>query len=429
MKKTSKVLALVLALVLVFSCVGAEAFAATPGNVKKYNSMVVLGSSIMRGCGLSGYDTISSSAAVQQGLTGSTPSLVAEECLNPGAKRCFATFQGETLASVLCQLGLEDESKDDFLWNPNTNYNWFARNAYPYLKEFCGPNGTFSLKDNLSTAELIVIELGMGDVFYRSKEVSGLAGAFEDGSIADSLPILAKEMAYGCGYVLANYTKLLDFIKTNNPNADVVIVGLYNMFAGLSPIEGLYLPIFDAEAIVSGSINVFLQSVAKKYGYMYADISNVPTPIVEKNLSLTNMGDMNKAVHPTVPSGLEFMARQIINVLPSAEREAPQSKTTIKVDLGFVNDVDYVMVDGLKIKNFSLKNNVLTIPYLLPTAKTVTVGEVDEAGKITVQLYGLNYNLKTGYSAYRLLSNSDVGGTVTSGVKTVTNLLGGLFKK
>ena len=59
----------------------------------------------------------------------------------------------------------------------------------------------------------------------------------------------------------------------------------------------------------------------------------------------------------------------------------------------------------------------------------IAVGAVDESGKIAVQLYQLSYNLKTGYSAYRLLSNSDAVGTVVSGVKTVTNLLGGLFKK
>ena len=429
MKKTSKVLALVLMLVLVFSCVGTEAFAASAGNVKKYNSMVVLGDSIMRGCGLPGYDSYSSTGPLT-GLPGSAPYLVAQECLNEGARRCFCTFQGETLASILCMLGLESESSDDFLWNPNTNYNWFARNIFPRMKEFCGSGSAYDVKENLKTAELIVIELGMGDVFYRSKEVSGLAGAFDgDGDLGEALLIMGNEMLNGCSYVMTNYTKLLDFIKKNNPNADVVIVSLYNMFAGLSPVDGMYLPVFDAEAIVSGSVNVFLKNIAKQYGYMYADISQVPTPIIEKNLALTNMGDMNAAVHPTVETGLPYMARQIINVLPSASAEASGTKGKIVVDLGFVDDVDYVMVDGLKIKNFTLKGNILTVPYLLPTAKTVTVAAVDASGKITLQLYGLSYNLKTGYSAYRLLSNSDVVGTVVNGANTVTNLLGGLFKK
>ena len=124
MKKTSRIVALVLALVLAFSCVGAEAFAATPGNVKQYNSMVVLGDSIMRGCGLPGYDSWFSEAAVT-GLPGSTPTLVAEQCLAPGGKKCFCTFSGATLSSVLCLLGMENENSDPFLYDKNSNYNCY----------------------------------------------------------------------------------------------------------------------------------------------------------------------------------------------------------------------------------------------------------------------------------------------------------------
>ena len=431
MKKTSKFLALVLALVLAFSCVGPQAFAASAGNCKQYNSMVVMGSSIMRGCGLPNYYPIDHPQGVT-GLTGSAPTLVADACKVPTEGRYFCTFQGATLASFLCLLGMDDPSRDDFISNPNTPYNGFAIDAWPKMKKICGDDGHI-LKEKLANADLIVIELGMSDVFHRSNEVSGLARSLSGGgldSLPTVLPALAKEMAYGCGYVLTNYTRLLDYIRnTLHSDADIVLVSFFNMMSGLSVIDGLYLPALDAEALVSGSLNVFLQSTAKKYDCMYADISNVPTPIVEKNLSLANMDDMIVAVHPSVENGLPYMARQIINVLPSASAEAPQGKTQIKIDLGFVNDVDYVMVDGLKIRNFTLKGNVLTIPYLLPTAKTVTVGAVGEDGKVTVQLYQLSYNLKTGYSAYRLLSNSDVVGTVVNGANTVTNLLGGLFKK
>lgn len=111
--------------------------------------------------------------------------------------------------------------------------------------------------------------------------------------------------------------------------------------------------------------------------------------------------------------------------------EQAKCKTTITVDLGFVEDVDYVLVDGVKSYNYTLEGNVLTVPHLTKFAKLLTVAAVDEHGKVTVQLYQLAYN--DGYTAYRLLSNSDVVGTATKAVKTcvstVKSLLGGLFKK
>ena len=425
MKKTSKVLALILALLLAFSCVGAEAFAASEGNVKQYRSMVVVGDSVMRGCNLPGYDVLDSTEAITHGLAGSTPYSIAQECHS--TDNCFCTWQSTTLSAILSLIGLDDWSNDRFI----SDYRPYADGFLQYVKNFCGQGKPYDLKEHLKTAELIILELGLSDVFQRAKELSEIEPAFNRGidEALGAIPAFTKEMSIGAGYVLKNYSKLLDFIKTNNPNADVVIVGFSNLFSGLSLTDGIYLPIFEAGGLINGSINVFLQGLAKQYGYMFADISNLPTPAVEKNLSMSGAGNLIVAVHPSVENGLDYMTRQIINVLPSASAEAPQSKTSIRIDLGFVDDVDYVMVDGLKIRNFTLKGKVLTIPYLLPTAKTVTVGAVDETGKVLVQLYGLNYNLKTGYSAYRLLSNSDVVGTVTSGVKTVTNLLGGLFKK
>ena len=425
MKKTSRVLALVLALVLAFSCVGAEAFAASEGNVKQYRSMVVMGDSVMRGCNLPGYADLGSTEAITRGVVGSTPYRIAQECHS--TDNCFCTWQSTTLSAILSLIGLDDWSNDRYI----SEYKPYAEGFLQYVKDFCGEGKPYDLKEHLKTAELVIIELGLSDVFQRAKELTGIETAFNQGIDAalGVVPAFLKEMTIGSGYVLKNYPKLLDFIKKNNPNADVVIVGFSNLFSGLSLTDDIYLPIFETGTLLTGSLNAFLQSLAKQYGYMYADISNVPTPAIEQNLSMNNAGDIIVAVHPSADNGVAYMARQIINVLPAAEPEAPQSKAAIKIDLGFVDDVDYVMVDGLKIKNFSLKGNILTVPYLLPTAKTVTVGAVDETGKVLVQLYGLNYNLKTGYSAYRLLSNSDVVGTVTGGVKTVTNLLGGLFKK
>lgn len=426
--RTVRTLSLVLALVMIFSCFGAQVFAADADNVKHYDSMVVLGDSITRGCGLDGYDSYASTGPLE-GLPGSAPAIIADKCLNDGAKRCFCTFQGETLASMLCMLGLEDESSDSFLTD-----SWFADAIFPRMKQFCGSGTAYDVKENLKTAELIVIELGMSDIFYRSKEISNLQDAFADGTDAllESIPVLLKEILYGCNYVMANYHKLLDFIKENNPNADVVVMGLYNMFSGLAATDEIILPLGDVESIVSGTVNVYLKNIAAKYGYMYADITNVPTPIIEQNLALTNMGDMNAAVHPSIENGLPYIARQVINVLPEQEATPVKSKTTINVDMGFVKHVDYVMVDGIKVKNFSVSDDgVLTVPYLSRFAKTLTVAVVGDNGKVTVQLYQLSYN--NGYTAYRILSNSDIMGAGATVLRTFTGtaktIFGSLLKK
>jgi len=83
----------------------------------------------------------------------------------------------------------------------------------------------------------------------------------------------------------------------------------------------------------------------------------------------------------------------------------------IVVDLGRLTSVDYVAVNGIKLKasKYSLKDSMLTIPEKTHLATRLTVAFKASDGSIAVAEYRLSYD--HGYSAYRIYTtNSLLGG-------------------
>ena len=95
------------------------------------------------------------------------------------------------------------------------------------------------------------------------------------------------------------------------------------------------------------------------------------------------------------------------------------------VDLGRFDKVDYVMLDGKKVSDYSMDGHVLTVKNTRVGAKNLTVAITNEDGTTAVQTYALSYSSATGYTAERIYGTSDVKKTGRS----FLDLLKMLFEK
>ena len=137
-------------------------------------------------------------------------------------------------------------------------------------------------------------------------------------------------------------------------------------------------------------------------------------------------GFLDNAFAGTHPSqkGHDYMARQILTAISENE-----INTDIKVDLGRFQKVDYVLVNGMQVSDFSMDGFVLTVPYDNEYALNLTVAITDEEGKIAIQTYALKYDEDSGYSANRIYGNNDIAGTINKTVRMIFKLLKTLGEK
>ena len=112
-----------------------------------------------------------------------------------------------------------------------------------------------------------------------------------------------------------------------------------------------------------------------------------------------------------------------------AELPAEDESTGINVDLGRFDRVDYVLVNGIPVKNYSMDGFMLTIPYSGIFANNLTVGVKNDDGSVAVQTYQLVYKAHEGYVAYRIYGTNDIGGLLMRPWRTFVKLMRLLFEK
>lgn len=313
--------------------------------------------------------------------------------------------------------------------------------GYKYNEGKCGKCG--NIIEYTQRADLITVQLGMCDVFYRAYRIVNNGGMLKDGfnldlsnvsGIAELVTTAVAEMWNGYEYWKNNFSLLLDTIKDLNPDATVVIVGAFNVVNELTITDDLLLPIGTAFSLITESMNEQYKKLAKEYGYLYADVSATETQAAENDWSV--LGDFMKntftGTHPT-QKGYDYMARQILAVLPYKE-----GTKDICVDLGRFENVDYVLLDGKFVSkdNYSMNDFVLTIPYSGMIAKNLTIGVKNDDGTISVQTYSLKFDSETGYTSYRIYGNNDVSSIFRKPFEIIKMLFNkiidaikGLFKK
>ena len=295
-----------------------------------------------------------------------------------------------------------------------------------------------SVKELIENASLITVELGMCDVFYRTYRIATKGGFLAEGAQLDfSDPkalaeVALKQMYTGFQHWKTYYPLLIETIQEWNPDATIVMVGSLNVVNQLRITNDDAVPLGDIFSLLTERMNKLYEQWAEKYGVIFADVRNTEPMEMEEEWSLLG-GFLDNAFAGTHPSqkGHDYMARQILTAISENE-----INTDIKVDLGRFQKVDYVLVNGMQVSDFSMDGFVLNVPYDNEYALNLTVAITDEEGKIALQTYALKYDEDSGYSANRIYGNNDIAGTINKTVRMIFKLLKtlgekivGLFKK
>ena len=337
-------------------------------------------------------------------------------------------MSGQTLAAVLDLIGIEDNYYDDVYYHHFENYqNRYIKMLYTF-------GGTYStdyelslekygegglgvggdIRTLLNTASLITIELGLSDIIYRSMytSIGNIMGQDEytTGEIVSGALKMPSLVIEGCNYVKEHYTLLLDYIKENNPDATVVILGIPNILFNTTLSDATVFPFGDTLAPIFSAMNAMYRDWAEEYGYIYVDISNIELGTVENDISLLNgyIQNQSPASHPT-NTGYAQIARAILSAISTEEKVVD---TNIRVDIGRLPDVDTVFVNGISLGMFSVEDNILTVTCHSKLANNLKIFYTDEDGTTMYTEYQLAYHKDEGYRVYRMYTCNDLFGEI-----------------
>lgn len=466
MKRLSKLLALVLVLAMTVSLLCIPGLAAETeddpyASLKEGTGYVAIGDSFTRGYGASDhwqsqlYENEYYGRYNCRNVDGSYPNRVAEafglstpnDIRDTDGQLWPLAHDAVSTAYILDLLGIDDGFRDDEFTYQNgsmmrrykTDLAYFG-DPLSYALDGTAAYGQtgeiMSVRYMLENASIITIELGQADVIYKAQVLGLNKIDLNDtenlpSAIADLVSMLYRYFEYWKGA----YPLLLDYIKETNPDATVVLVGTMNPVKNATLSEDILAPIGNALNIIMDLMNKFNRQCAEEYGYKFVDISDIETPSCVQDMSIGEIlgieDDIEFALqaHPT-PAGYAQIARMVISAVEEdlAEKTAgsePESPalpdTSIKIDLGSYESVDYVMIDGNKVTDYSMDGSVLTINCKTTTANTLVIAIVKDDGAIALMTYTLQYD--NGYTARRIYETADVQKTATTTVKTVTTVV------
>ena len=398
---------------------------------------LAIGDSISRGCGADGFYIDTDKAEGGQydlfylrNVEGAFPYLVAQAvgCSTPAditdrsGNYWPCAYPGMTVAMMLDLLGVEDNFSDydlDYMYYDDMlkYFGWEgsaagARNGEKYVEGECAQCG--KITELIDRASLITVQLGMADVFYRAYRIATSGGSLAGGlsfdlsntdAIKELITRVIKELNAGKEYWEKYYPVLIKTIKDRNPGATIVMVGTFNLVADLTLLDETLLPLGSLLSGITASMNESLRKWEKELGVIYADIGNAETLATEKGWAL--LGDfMDNSFAGTHPSqnGYNYITRQVLSVLPE-----PVKYDRLTLDIGILDKVDFVLVNGLPVNNFEIEGKTLTVP-LVPAVSNLTLGSENEDGKTTVRNYMILYLPGRGYTAFRYYGSSDIFG-------------------
>lgn len=472
MKKLSKLTAILLALTMLLTSLCLTAFADNSDvDISRFSEgtgYLAFGDSITRGYAASefwdeeGYRLDDTSNPNCRNVTGSYTKLVADaigcycpdNILDKDGEYWPIAQDAITTANVLDFIGVEDNYYDS-----EYAYSYaLGRQRYNTLLHYFGDeesmncNGetrygktgeAIGIRELIAQSSLISIAIGMGDIWNRSRTMAQweyLDGAdMSDPTVLiNAVKSLVTHMYEGYDYWVKHYPLILDYFKENKrSDAEVVIIGTTNPAFNMNISDEYLIPVGTALSAITVLMNNQYKKWAEEYGFIFVDISNVETGSTENPVGLIDFltsfseRQQGEATHPT-PDGYRQIAREIIFALKERESGQSSTKGVIRVDLGRINSVTDVRIDGDSVKNYTLNDNVLTVTYGLINAKTLTVTSVGDDGKIAVTTYALSYESGEGYSAHRIYTTNDLGAVIKALIKTVIGLLMkivDLFKK
>jgi hypothetical protein len=281
-----------------------------------------------------------------------------------------------------------------------------------YAEGECAQCG--NIYELIDRASLITVQLGMADVFYRAYRIAtngnSLAGGLSfdlrsTDAIKELVSTAIKELKAGEEYWKTYYPLLIKTLRERNPDADIVMVGAFNLVSDLTLADETIAPLGSLMSAITVSMNNCMRKWQEEYDVLFADISNAETLATEKGWSL--LGDFKDnsfaGTHPS-QNGYNYITRRILSVLPETE-----TYEGLALDIGTLDKVDFVLVNGVKVNNYTLDGKILIVPCS-PLAVNLTIGAENENGKITIRTYQIVRNTDGTYKACRIYGNSDALG-------------------
>ena len=364
----SRMLCLLLCVALLAGilCVGANAAAAE--TVKHYDTYVCMGDSIAAGFG----DYAKSTYCFER-VDVAYHAIVADAV---GAELIPIAHVG-TRTEELRWL-LEDDFEGDEVcmsFNGMNYYDaWLASRTsadepnpgvsdavYNMLKDYYGEGALQRFyRDQVQKADLITLEVGENDIILyaalqtmavlysetespyvaRMTELMGeqenygqaLEMLFQTANTMHMLNNVAQtfveKMNHGYQHFFRNWAPLIRDIQRLNPNATIVVVGLYNPMNEAKLTENSLITVGKAvDAMVVG-VNAYMRQQAARLGYLYADVMGTDLLEAPPITDSAFIGRIMTACHPSI-EGHAFMAEQILKVLPEND-PAPEKTCPFK---------------------------------------------------------------------------------------------------
>lgn len=356
MRKISKVLAPVLAALMIAAFM-LPCFAADTdpyAMLKEGTGYVAIGDSFTRGYGAGTnwqneiYLNDSYGNYNCRNVGGSYPNLVSEyfgfntpdDIRDKDGKMWMLAHDAVSTAYMLDLLGIDDGYRDDEF---TYKYSYMTERYETDLRYFGDPESLapdgqstygqtgeiMSVRELINNASLITIGVGQTDVIYKAQifglntlDMSDIAGL--PAGVGNIIDLLWNYFDYWKGA----YPLLLDYIKENNPDAKVVLVGTLNPLKDATLNDDISIKIGSILNVIMDSMNAYTKACALKYGYMYVDISDVDTPTsvnpksIGYILSITDETEYALVAHPTANGYAQIAERVISAVNSELEKEA-----------------------------------------------------------------------------------------------------------
>ena len=387
MKTSAKrLISLCLALVLVVGLLAMPGSAATKENVKHYDTYTVLGDSIPAGYGLPDYPVPEPNILDGSRVEGSYPDLLAKAVK---ATTFYPMAHCGNRAVDLDWL-LNEDAKGDDLTIPflagSMNYDITddAGNVDPEKLKAEMPKIEqlrTDTQDAVKDSDLITVQVGNNDTLTYGILMYAIEAAMKAAAEAAQEPtqqevtqaeVRAKLREYIAGLsggedILKQYDNLqktstlatgtMDFllgtmkyalqgmaqfkeyfdkaiadIRALNPDATIVVVGMYNPFNDVTLTKDSKLPIGRLGAMLIAPLNLFMQyQSSQRSEYIYVDVRDpqvhdFPAILSENGIS-DFIGGLKAGSHPTA-KGHEFITDRIIAAPPAEAEPTPTPTAT-----------------------------------------------------------------------------------------------------
>ena len=385
MRKTRKILAALLAMVMAMSIFCLTAFA---GEKKTYTAYTFFGDSVTAAAGLPSYYTFYKQDPVTgkwegtaegQRVLGSYADLVAQGVgINNGLENYYNESHSGWRTSEVREIF------DITYYNDDGALAKALSDAMANGKAISGP---VELRprviEEIKKSDLVTLDLGSNDVQlpiiialysvmnptasadYKAWAIEKLLQQYGDTNelikaLADAvvaahgvefaLETIAKATLTGLNKFRENYPVIINAIRDLNPKADIYVIGLYNPLSDTLLSSDLPIPVGKVLDPMILSMNLYLSQLNPARGhYTYVDAFNTAVLgtinaselFTSGGLSAEGMGEYTLYVHPS-EEGHKYIARQVLNAIPDAdpqetpaEEPASQSKFT-----GLANEAD-----------------------------------------------------------------------------------------